>query len=257
MCRLLSLVSPHPNTVYEWIYTAENPLVEIARPGYKGESYKGHRDGWGIAWYIRKGYMMVKEPIAIFESSIANNIISQAISNIILLHVRYATEGLSRTYVNTHPFTFKLYTFIHNGELKRDLILSLIPNEFREYIYGATDSEAFFIYLISRIMASRDMATALVESLSTLVDIGDGLTISDIGPSLNFVLSDGDRVYAFKWRLKDDDTHYSLYYRELDDGGFLVSSEPLDKSRDWISFRNGQLIIVDREGLEESVLVKA
>lgn len=256
MCRLLALISPKPSNVYHWVYEAEWPLVHIARPGYRKESHKGHKDGWGIAWFIRKGYMLVKEPVAIYESRVAKDVVANAYSDIVLFHIRHATKGLGKVYVNTHPFTYGPYVFIHNGELKRDPIISMVPEEFKSHIYGTTDSEAYFIYLISRISEKGDILEALTDSLPRLIEIGDGLTISDIGPSLNFVLSEGDKVYAFKWRLKDDETHYSLYYRRLGDDGFLVSSEPLDSSKDWVSFDNGELIVVDKELNEEHIIIK-
>jgi glutamine amidotransferase len=246
MCRLLASISITPSSLYRWVYEASYPLVDIARPGYRGESYRGHPDGWGLGWYFGGGCFLVKEPIAIFESPYAESVIREARSNILLLHVRHATEDIPRVYVNTHPFRYRSFLFIHNGELNRDSISLLMERDMVEGLSGSTDSEAFFHFLLSNIFGEGDVLRGLVSGLRALVGLGDGLKETELTPSLNFVMSEGSRLYAFKWRLSKDDRRFTLFYRRYGDG-FVVSSEPLTDDG-WESFDDGELNVFGFEG---------
>jgi predicted glutamine amidotransferase len=83
-----------------------------------------HADGWGMAWYeasdsatrepvIRKSPLRADEPL--FEK-----LARQPLSDLGLVHLRWATPGLAINDLNTHPFRYGPYAFAHNGAVHRE-----------------------------------------------------------------------------------------------------------------------------------------
>ena len=161
-------------------------------------------DGFGVAWYPPdKG-----EAPAVFKSvSPAWNdqnllSLSRVIhSHCILAHVRAASPGLPVTRLNCHPFAWKQFAFMHNGEIrefqtvKRQLWRELSDSSYA-WMQGTTDSETIFALFVDIYSAHKGesstekMATAVlttIESIESLLKSA-GHTA---GCDLNLVVSDG------------------------------------------------------------------
>ena len=53
---------------------------------------------------------------------------------------------------NTHPFTYEGITFIHNGSITPPTALdAVIDKKYLERVKGNTDSERYFLYLLTQI----------------------------------------------------------------------------------------------------------
>ena len=111
---------------------------------------------------------------------------------------------------------------------------------------GATDSEALFLIamglgLDKAPIPALEQAVAKLESLSR-----------DSGRAPHFrmaaALSDGKTLYAFRYA--SDDRAPSLYYRQDENGGWSVVSEPIDThSRHWRMLPAGHVGVFSENGM--------
>jgi len=160
-----------------------------------------------------------------------------------------ASTGTPTTRPNCHPFSFKRWMFMHNGQvgdwsLIRRRVEALIPDEYYKARVGTTDSEAVFLAILGA-GAETDPVAATVRTLATLTDM---VRASGTKDPLRFTsaLSDGENLYAFRY--SNNDTPNTLYYREAANN-VVVVSEPLDTDRaHWKPVPQGHLIIARPHG---------
>lgn len=227
-----------------------------------------HPSGWGIGWYRGTTPEVVKDPVPAHESEVLAHAATNVDSEIVVSHVRYATCGdLKRE--NCHPFCFNRWLFAHNGGLDRASLWERLNEEHRDAVHGETDSEVFFHWLLQNIEREGDVPAGLRASLSALREF----------TGLNFLLTDGKTLYAFRDALKRHD-YYSLYFLVRDplDGqlerfestevGTLLHSKSLRRekavlvcsekltSEDWKPIELGRLLIVSESLATTSVNVR-
>ncbi len=173
-----------------------------------------HSSGWGVGFY-RAGSenhppyaTIIKEPISA-RDSIFNYFLKYGYihSNMFFSHFRLASVG-SRVPLNTHPFQIMLdprpdsyqeksWIFAHSGTLKG------IENDprFQSVLkpHGNTDSEHVFCYLIEQLRHSyvRNGFTLSAEEKIRIIEESANAISQAYPESLNFIMSDGYRVYAY------------------------------------------------------------
>lgn len=194
-----------------------------------------HDSGWGIAAYGDVGLpapVTERFPEAAFSDSrfVSATDLRGRIFNV---HVRRATLGGLSTQ-NTHPFEFGPYSFAHNGTIKG--YRRLLRPGFGEP-QGETDSECFFL----RLVGDFNPATPIRSLRSTIAAIVAGHTFS----GLNFVFSDGIRLYAYKLGV------FQLWWTTRR-GVALVASEPLNGDA-WHAVQDDVLLVLDPENPEEVI----
>ena len=236
MCRLFAIVAEQPKSP---------ELPEIMAP-FRALS-RQHPHGWGIAWYFQGGAQVEKSPTPAFEDPRFMTTCASAASNMVLAHLRRMSAGVPSP-ANTQPFTYGNYVFAHDGTVRtREGLESLLPPEYRGRLRGQTDSEQLFhliLYSIDKgscqykVDCIRDAVSAVKESL------GPGTT------SFNFVMSDGERVYAYRSVLEDPD-RFSLMYRvrgptdKYPGRSVIISSQRLGRGN-WNMIEDGTMLTVDR-----------
>jgi predicted glutamine amidotransferase len=155
-------------------------------------SFAGHAvrnpHGWGIAYYDKGELTLKKKPETALASPDYRRAAGEAEGNIIISHIRHASCGEVHER-NCHPFVGELggrqWTFAHNGHIDG---ICLHP-----HCGGETDSEAVFHMLLDSIAASGDPYTGIVKCVDTLFhEYEFGREVR-----LNFLLSDGETLYAF------------------------------------------------------------
>eukprot|EP01132_Coremiostelium_polycephalum_P003126 gene3126-3908_t len=113
-------------------------------------------DGFGISWYVPEISPIpgvFKDISPAWSNTNLRQLSRITKSGCIMAHVRAASVGAGIS-VNCHPFTYRNFTWMHNGtvsyfsKLKRE-ILSLISDSGFELIKGTTDSEALFALFIT------------------------------------------------------------------------------------------------------------
>lgn len=231
-------------------------------------------DGFGLAWY---NHTLSEEPAMFKSVSPAwsnNNLLelSKIIeSPCILAHVRAATQSLSVSEANCHPFKWKKYAFMHNGDIggfpiiRRHILNSLSDSIFAQ-VRGTTDSEHFFAMFLEEIIKRDHMEpwdkipSAMMSAIREVISLAKKYAPEERS-YMNMVVSDGH--YSLAVRFTTDDPQYadSLYLnlgkqyvceeglcRMLDPGEHektvIISSEPLSKESGWEAVPVNSMVLV-------------
>ena len=224
MCRVFGCVAAEPVSIRHELVEAENPLIRQSEE---------HDSGWGMAVYERADGLdprIVRFP----EAAHADGDFLGATDlrgRIFNVHVRRATMG-GLTLENTHPFCLGSYSFGHNGTIVRYPRL-LEPGVTRPV--GDTDSEAFFNFLMAHYDAG-DPIDSLRRAIRTTVERSPF-------SGLNFLFSDGDRLFAYRLGL------FELHWLHRP-GQLLVASEKLT-GETWHTVQQDVLLVLDPDDLEE------
>jgi predicted glutamine amidotransferase len=225
MCRVFGCVAAEPASIRHELVEAENPLIRQS---------EDHDSGWGMAVYERADGgdpELVRYPNAAYYDGEFLGVTSKK-GRIFNVHVRRATMG-GLALENTHPFCLGSYSLGHNGTIVR--YPRLLEDQRVARPKGDTDSEAFFNFL----MAGYD-ASDPVESLRRAVS----MTVQRSSMSgLNFLFSDGDRLYAYRLGL------FELHWLHRP-GQLLVASERVTGER-WHTVQQDVLLVLDPDDLEE------
>ena len=243
MCRLLGYISPTATTFNDVVGSNFNEFVNLAND---------HGDGWGISTTQNHKASLYKEPFAATKSSRFEDEIAKHKSNAALLHLRWATEGMPVNEVNTHPFTYQDTTFIHNGSISPfDCLDRLIDKKYLDLAKGTTDSERYFLYLLTQI-EKHGFVEGVKEGLSY---IKNNCTFSSINM---LIINDTTFMAACIFyqdkipeRFKNDADYYHLKYTKQN-GQIVVASSGWNQDG-WQEIGNGSVLIVDRVGQKEKL----
>ena len=245
MCRLLGSVSRAPVTVDEVLGEERDAFVELADK---------HGDGWGHAFSAEPGHLEVrKAPDSARVNPAFAALTADQPARAALTHLRWATLGLGISAENTHPFTDGTIAFGHNGSIDPpDLLDQLISSELAVRRQGSTDSERYFLALLSR-LSGNDEVDALVSTLADAVALAGG------AKSLNCMLLTPLALYAacsYDPASYEEPDYYPLLYRATADT-VVVASTGWTDSAGWTTLGNGQMLVVDRETLGTKVVAVA
>jgi predicted glutamine amidotransferase len=219
MCRLLGVIgSGYPPAVFR-------EFALLAR--------KGHVDGWGLVCFHddRPRILGLSHNSIIDEMSMYLSASSDALklgSRVVVAHIRRASPGIPVCIANTQPFVHDRWVFCHNGTV-RDIgrLDTRLP------VSGSSDSEKLFKYIVQLIIDGFSLGEALKHIRSVVVDY----------TALNFILSDGGMLYAYRdYRLNGD--YYTLFYLRCE-GYVIVCSEVLEAVDGvWIPLGNRSLLSI-------------
>ncbi len=245
MCRLLGSVSRAPVTVDEVLGAERDAFVELTDK---------HGDGWGHAFSAEPGHLEVrKAPDSARVNPAFAALTADQPARAALTHLRWATLGLGISAENTHPFTDGTIAFGHNGSIDPpELLDQLISSELAVRRQGSTDSERYFLALLSR-LGGNDEVDALVSTLADAVALAGG------AKSLNCMLLTPQALYAvcsYDPSSYEEPDYYPLLYRATKDT-VVVASTGWTDSAGWTTLDNGQMLVVDRESLVTRVVAVA
>ncbi len=211
-------------------------------------------DGFGIAWY---GHLpepgLYKDVLPAWSDSNLPSICRLVQSGLFLAHVRAATTGATSR-DNCHPFVCGRWSFMHNGgigdfALLRRRIERLVSDKYYSARRGTTDSELFFLLLLSN--GLEDNPLAAVSKTLTMVEKIACEDEENLQPvRLTCVFSDGEKLYAFRYA--DDNQAPTLYLSQcLDHGGRAFASEPLEGNYvRWHLVDSNTLVTLSRDSLD-------
>jgi predicted glutamine amidotransferase len=225
MCRVFGCVAAEPASIRHELVEAENPLIRQSAE---------HDSGWGMAVYRSadgRDPRLVRFPEAAFSDGDFLEATSLE-GRIFNVHVRRATMG-GLALENTHPFSLGSYSFGHNGTIVRFPRLLEHPDVDRPK--GDTDSEAFFNFLMANYDAG-DPIGSLRRAIRTTVERSPF-------SGLNFLFSDGDRLFAYRLGL------FELHWLHRP-GQLLVASERVT-GETWHTVQQDVLLVLDPDDLEE------
>jgi predicted glutamine amidotransferase len=224
MCRVFGCVASEPVSIRNELLEAENPLIRQS---------EDHDSGWGMAVYERTDGA-APEVVRFPNAAHADGAFLGATEirgRIFNVHVRRATMG-GLSMENTHPFCLGSNSFGHNGTI---LNFTRLLEPGTAPPAGQTDSEHMF-NLLMRDFDQADAIGSLRRTMATIVKSGPF-------SGLNFLLADGERVYAYRLGLFD--LHWLARPGQL-----LVASEKVTDEA-WHTVRQDSLLVLDPDNLEE------
>ena len=152
MCRLFGFRSNVESRAHHSLIVAENAMANQA-------SY--HSDGWGIGYFIDEDPYLFRTSKGAAQDDSFRRFSEGLRSNTLLVHIRKATVGAIDP-INSHPFRYGSWIFAHNGtifafdKIKERMHAEILP-VYRRVLFGTTDSETIFYYLLSA-MVRRTLA---------------------------------------------------------------------------------------------------
>jgi len=228
MCRLFGLYANKLVNAYFSFFEAKRSFENLSRE---------HSQGWGIAWFDGFKWDLYKEPQSLHESNEAKRRIKNIRGIIIISHVRRASQGEVKK-ENTHPWLYKDYVFAHNGDANREKLLNLLSENYKD-LEGETDSEVFFHLIVQETENSGDFIEGVRRAIARIN--GNHIDYS----SLNFVASDGRKLYALRYAKRYFD-YYTLYYLKRPREGLSI---------DKVSEKTAQLIRMKLVAGEKAIIV--
>lgn len=215
MCRLFGWASANEVSAVDLLGEDMERLKDLSRL---------HQDGWGIATQSDSGVRIVREDIPAYESVIFTDHLVGSVGQVGIVHLRWATGELARCVENTHPFVRGDVAFMHNGSLPvGPELLTMIDADLLESIEGTTDSEHYFMALLS----ARRRTDSVPEAAAAVLKGVDGLP----WPSLNMMWAEPDWLHVlsahqpeFRAPVLNDD-YYELSYGRSDGAVIAWSSE--------------------------------
>jgi predicted glutamine amidotransferase len=215
VCRIFGCVAAEPVSLRHELLDAPNPLIRQS---------EHHDSGWGMAVYERTDG---DEPTVIRmpEAAHADGDFAGATAatgRMFNVHVRRATLG-GLSLENTHPFTFGSLSFGHNGTVIDYPRLGITDAQ------GDTDSEHLFRYLVAH-FDSRDTIGSLRRMVAAAAKVS-------MFSGLNFLFSDGFRLYAYRFGLFD------LFWLSRP-GQLIVASEKVTEEA-WHTVEQDVLLVLE------------
>lgn len=209
----------------------------------------------------------VRSPVRALDDDSFSEFADVALGRAGLVHLRWATEGLSVCSENTHPFLVDGMAFAHNGSIPNsEKILDLLSEDSKKLVQGDTDSERFFLLIRQRIAEYGDVVTAIRRAVQ------DVRSLSSLA-SLNFVLLSKDMLVALQGQGETpapveslraavtatedlpsghDEDYYRLRYRKRGDSLMIASTGITDEC--WEALDEDSIITVDLRDYVVSVL---
>ncbi|KAF2635517.1 N-terminal nucleophile aminohydrolase [Massarina eburnea CBS 473.64] len=200
-------------------------------------------DGLGIAWYTDAASSYIKSLSgprpALYKSQSPpindfnfRSLCENTETKCVFAHIR-ASSGSTVTQVNSHPFVFGRHVWMHNGavssfaSIRRDMT-DLMSFDAYCNILGSTDSEHAAALYMTNLTNHGDKASwqktypleeMLAAMMKTVVQIM-GLQKDKLGDqrtpnSLNFCITDGQKMIAIRFRNHATQQPPSLYWSEF------------------------------------------
>lgn len=241
-------------------YSDGNPLLSNENQWYK-RVYGGNDFGnvYYTGQHLAHGTYTVNWQPDVLDTALRaiRNRANRAVT--VLNHARNATGNT----LGNHPFQFEFhgrtYAFMHNGNANhaRSFMISRVnemnpeinwwishPSDHFSLINPLqwVDSEVLFHYLMSYVISMDGNTTEAV--LTALRDMGDYL--GDSRGTYNFIMSDGERLYAFRSTpISGVNSHYKLTFRNYDDRFWAIrTSYPAIGDTE---LKEMELLVIDRD----------
>lgn len=217
----------------------------LARPESYLRAFRGrggetadHVDGWGLAYLAGGAFRVEKEPSPAMQSARFAELATGISTNLIVGHVRKADFPPVRSLANTHPFLHRCcgadWVFAHNGLVPGAVQRSKSAASLVCQAEGETDSEHAFCLVLEALSSCHAGADAMQRAACVDALAHAAHAVAAFG-KFNFLLSDGERLYAY--------CHDRLHALERSSGrqrAVAIATQPLS-AESWSAFRPGEL----------------
>ncbi len=217
MCRWLSY-SGDPILLEDLLFKAKHSLIDQSMCSRSAET-PTNGDGFGVGWYgARDQPGLFRSIRPAWNDFNLRDLASQVESPLFLAHVR-ATSLATVQETNCHPFRYRHWLFVHNGEIlevekfRRDLLLAISPELF-PHIQGTTDSEVMFYLALTFGLESDPLGA--VARMTGFIEHTARTRGVDQPIWMTLGISDGRAVYAVRYAT-DGDAPTLYYSRDMED----------------------------------------
>lgn len=217
MCRWMAYTgSPIP--MEELLFKPQHSLIDQSMSSRSAET-PTNGDGFGLGWYSHKGRAGLYHSIRpAWNDFNLRDIAALTETPLFLAHVR-ATSHATVQETNCHPFRYRNWLFLHNGEvfeiekIRRDLLFAVAPELFNN-ILGTTDSEIMF-HLALTFGLESDPLGALAKMAGFIEETGERHGIAET-VWMTVAVTDGKSLYAVRYA--SDGEAPSLHHsRDMED----------------------------------------
>lgn len=161
MCRLFAQVSPRPESARDLLVDGDFSLLRQS----DRDPANPQKDGWGLAWFDANGRPLVRKSgqSASSERALFQKTAEDAVSGVVLGHIRAASAGIAVDEAHAHPFQDDGWVFIHNGTLAihREVAEALGPRRAR--LKTDSDSEVYFQQFLKHLRATGDASRSFED----------------------------------------------------------------------------------------------
>ncbi len=239
MCRWVAYAGPE---IYleDILFHQSNSIVSQSLSA-RESVFTTNGDGFGVAWYTARTQAgLFKDVLPAWNDANLRSLAAHIRTRLFFAHVR-ATTGTSVNRANCHPFIWRQWTFMHNGQIGnwsrcRKALESHIHADVFPHREGTTDSEALFLLAIS-LGLEQDPVRAIQETLRiALKTMQDHAAEEPLRATM--AITNGQEIWAV--RCASDARSPSLYYgspqtRASEKGQNpinTIASEPMDGEAD-------------------------
>ena len=243
MCRLVAYLGPEI-PIERIVILPKHSLLEQSQHATEAK-LAVNGDGFGIAWYNDQEHPgLYKDVLPAWSDGNLCDFCRMVETRLFMAHVRASTVG-ETSRVNCHPFSYKKWSFMHNGQvgdftrIKRQ-IEETLPDEFYNARRGTTDSEMLFMMLLANGL-DKNPIDAINKTITALEKIQGRLSTPN---RTSVVFTDGQTIYAFRYT--SDHRIPSLYYGDkLESGGVAIASEPIDGiASNWTAIKDRHIAVL-------------
>lgn len=255
MCRLTAYIGPEIPLENIVVKPRHSLVVQSREASESKTTVNG--DGFGLAWYQEQAEPgLYREVLPAWSDNNLSSLCRLLQSRLFLAHVRASTMSES-VRINCHPFVFKQWSFMHNGQIgdfegiKRSIEKSL-SDELYQARKGTTDSEMLFLMLLNEGL-EQDPYAAICTVIDKLIAASSAQNLQPF-LRLTCVFSDGSNLFGFRYAT--DQFSPTLYVsKTLDNGGICLASEPLEGDvHNWEAVKCGSLVRVTSGEIEHTAL---
>ncbi|MFA6433075.1 MAG: class II glutamine amidotransferase [Elusimicrobiales bacterium] len=306
-CRMMALFAPDgadavgPQLILGALSTSPRSLKDQSRKGEKKrysdiytledldkayETY-GNPDGWGVVFYA--GDQTPHEARSagpayadkFYDETVDK--LSRGKAEIVLAHVRLASDRSTVSEANTHPFVHGNWSFMHNGSIDlRDCVpinnkLAGFKEKYGLAPKGPVDSEQAFYYFLGKLEEKKQALKALTDEeiirtfAETVKDLKTGARRSTrafiaanpmypgkilSSPVMNFIATNGELILVYK-------NGHELYLGRVKtkDGAkpyYLIASDILqplkDRHIEWFEIPQNYILTIKKSTQELNLM---
>ncbi|MBS1518347.1 MAG: class II glutamine amidotransferase [Bacteroidetes bacterium] len=200
MCRWLAY-SGGPVLISELLIKPKDNLIHQSLHA-RSLRVPTNGDGNGLGWYDDQPYPgLYRSLFPAWNDLNLHDLASHIESHLFLSHVRASSLAPIQE-TNCHPFRYKQWLFMHNGEIiqfefLRQALLAKISPEYFNDVIGSTDSEVMF-YLALTLGLEKNVITSVAEMVNLIKTEGAKAGVSG-NLNMTLAISDGKSLWGFKY----------------------------------------------------------
>jgi predicted glutamine amidotransferase len=230
-----------------------------------------HGDGWGMAWYDGQRGHVSKAPPRAADEPDYRDLTHRRLGDLGLVHLRRATPGMPVEAGNCHPFRHNGIMMAHNGAIHpQERLPELLSPDWENRLTGTTDSERFFLNVMSRLDEHAGDEPGRDEHgrdlIAAIDDAAGEIDRAFSANSLNALFLTPDALYALCWYHPErippgaeaqqgyngpPERYFDLAYLETD-GAVVVASTGWPQDG-WAFLPNRHVLVIDRETLRTKI----